>query len=188
MHAWVAALWQCVDGYTGLVGNDLKCGGFTSQQDIQAFCETTSGCAGYSYSAAPEEPGQWWCAKTTASAGKAYTGGKWSSLHTTYVNPFRARYHHGDVQAGTTAAWLLRTLSPRSLPAWKGRCRSLSIPTRRQGACTTASRFGSAQPMVISGGFAVAIAPASGRFLGQTLSGSLSPRQEILATTSAKLS
>ena len=111
-----------------------------------------------------------------------------SSLHTTYVHPFRARYHHGDVQAGTTAAWLLRTLSPRSLPAWKGRCRSLSIPTRRQGACTTASRFGSAQPMVISGGFAVAIAPASGRFLGQTLSGSLRPRQEILATTSAKLS
>jgi hypothetical protein len=70
----VAALWRCVDGYMGVFGADIKCGGFASQQDIQAYCEGIPSCLGYSY-----DNQQWWCTKLTGSLGNVVAGGRFCS-------------------------------------------------------------------------------------------------------------
>eukprot|EP00808_Paulinella_micropora_P013478 g31537.t1 len=58
-------------GYTGLYGNDLKCGGFASQSDIESYCDAHSECRGYSYDGGMQK---WWCAKTTADKGQNLKG------------------------------------------------------------------------------------------------------------------
>lgn len=53
-------------GYSGINGNDLRCGDFTSQKEIEAYCDSNDYCMGYSYF---KEQEAWWCVKSSADKG-----------------------------------------------------------------------------------------------------------------------
>jgi len=67
-------------GYAGIVGNDLSCGTFGSQEAIEDYCNLNLDCMGYSHHTShwsTSQGGPWWCAKTTSAKGNYDQEGVW---------------------------------------------------------------------------------------------------------------
>jgi len=99
-------------GYAGIVGNDLSCGTFGSQEAIEDYCNLNLDCKGYSYDSSSwstSQGGPWLCAKTTSAKGNYDSSGVWyekplpptSSACWTYLEGFYNPQNHGTCGSQT---------------------------------------------------------------------------------------